>query len=70
MGLCVSKPVAIYRETSGGFLEKETHIKPTPELKIMAKAQRNHMISQMGKRAFKNLRPDVETTVEGFSHHW
>jgi hypothetical protein len=70
MGLCITKPAVLYRQTSEGHLERETHINPTPETRAEAKAQRKAMISQMGKRAVDNLQPTAETTIERFTARW
>lgn len=70
MGLCVSKPAVIYRQTPEGYLERETHLNPTPETRAEAKAQRKAMISQMGRRAVNNLQPAAETTIERFTARW
>ncbi|MBC7574382.1 MAG: hypothetical protein H7244_08605 [Herminiimonas sp.] len=60
----------IYRQTPEGYLDRETHLNPTPETRAEAKAQRKAMISQMGRRAVNNLQPAAETTVERFTARW
>lgn len=63
MGLCISKPTVMFRTDSDGYLERMTFPAPTKEQKQMAKDQRSAMIDQMGKRAYNNINPEVESTV-------